>query len=63
MTSSRPALVGKGPIRLESEPEPIALDPITTALVVVDMQNAYLSKGRLSRPRRFRCQQQWPGDR
>jgi ureidoacrylate peracid hydrolase len=45
MPSSGTSSVGAGPIHLEAEPEPIALDPLTTALVVVDMQNAYLSKG------------------
>jgi ureidoacrylate peracid hydrolase len=34
-----------GPISVGSEPEPINIDPSTTALVVVDMQNAYLSQG------------------
>jgi ureidoacrylate peracid hydrolase len=45
MTSSAPSTIGNGPIRLAAEPEPIAVDPATTALIVVDMQNAYLSKG------------------
>jgi ureidoacrylate peracid hydrolase len=45
MTSSAPSTIGNGPIRLAAEPEPIAVDPTTTALIVVDMQNAYLSKG------------------
>lgn len=30
---------------IPARPEPIAIRPATTALVVVDMQNAYLSKG------------------
>lgn len=30
---------------LESLPEPIKLDPLQTALIVVDMQNAYASQG------------------
>jgi len=30
---------------LESLPEPIKLDPSQTALIVVDMQNAYASQG------------------
>ncbi|ARP98492.1 isochorismatase family protein [Pseudorhodoplanes sinuspersici] len=45
MSTSAKSSVGVGPIHLEAEPEAIALDPSTTALVVVDMQNAYLSKG------------------
>ena len=45
MTSSGKPSVGAGPIHLDAEPEAIALDPATTALIVVDMQNAYLSKG------------------
>ena len=32
-------------VHLDAEPESIALAPATTALVVVDMQNAYLSEG------------------
>ena len=34
-------------IMLEARPESIALDPAKTALVVVDMQNAFLSPGGL----------------
>ena len=45
MPSSGKPSVGTGPIYLDAEPESIVLDPATTALVVVDMQNAYLSKG------------------
>ncbi|MGC5779788.1 pyrimidine utilization protein B [Methylobacterium sp. NFXW15] len=33
-----------GAVTLPARPEPIALDPATTALIVVDMQNAYASK-------------------
>jgi ureidoacrylate peracid hydrolase len=43
--SGTPIALGSGSVTLESEPEPIAFDPSATALVVVDMQNAYLSKG------------------
>jgi ureidoacrylate peracid hydrolase len=32
-------------ITLPARPEPIAVDPATTAVVVIDMQNAYASKG------------------
>src|ERR1700761_762060 len=32
------------PVVLPCSPEPLALDPKTTALVIVDMQNAYASK-------------------
>lgn len=35
------------PIRLDARPEPLALEPARTALVVVDMQNAFLSPGGL----------------
>jgi ureidoacrylate peracid hydrolase len=45
MTLSGATAVGTGPIRLEAQPEPVTLDPSTTALVIVDMQNAYLSRG------------------
>ena len=34
-----------GPLTLAATPEPLAFDPGSTALVVVDMQNAYASKG------------------
>lgn len=34
-----------GAIALPARPEPVALDPGATALVVVDMQNAYASRG------------------
>lgn len=34
-----------GPIELQARPEAIALDPSRTAVIVVDMQNAYASKG------------------
>jgi ureidoacrylate peracid hydrolase len=33
------------PIHLPARPEPLAFVPATTALIVVDMQNAYLSPG------------------
>jgi ureidoacrylate peracid hydrolase len=32
-------------ITLPARPEPLAVDPATTAVVVIDMQNAYASKG------------------
>lgn len=32
-------------IQLPARPAPLAVDPAATALIVVDMQNAYLSKG------------------
>jgi ureidoacrylate peracid hydrolase len=32
-------------ITLPARPEPLGLDPATTAVVVIDMQNAYASKG------------------
>lgn len=32
-------------VSIPSRPEPIAVDPATTALIVVDMQNAYCSPG------------------
>jgi ureidoacrylate peracid hydrolase len=34
-----------GAITLPARPEPIAVDPATTAVVVVDMQNAYATEG------------------
>ena len=34
-----------GGITLPARPEPIAFDPEATALIVVDMQNAYATKG------------------
>ena len=34
-----------GPVVLPARPEPIALDPATSVLIVVDMQNAYATKG------------------
>lgn len=34
-----------GPIELQARPEAIGLDPARTAVIVVDMQNAYASKG------------------
>ena len=34
-----------GALRLDARPEPIAFDASATALVVVDMQNAYATKG------------------
>lgn len=34
-------------VMLEARPEPISLDPAKTALIVVDMQNAFLSSGGL----------------
>ena len=34
-----------GPLTLAATPEPFAFDPASTALIVVDMQNAYASKG------------------
>ena len=34
-----------GGVVLAARPEPIALDPATSALIVVDMQNAYASAG------------------
>ncbi len=44
-SSGDPIAPGAGKLALEAEPEPIAFDPAATALIVVDMQNAYLSKG------------------
>lgn len=32
-------------IFLEAEPEPIKIDPLKTAVIVVDMQNAFMEKG------------------
>lgn len=34
-------------IRLDARPEPIALDPAQAALIVVDMQNAFVNRGGL----------------
>ena len=34
-----------GAVALPARPEPIAFDADTTALIVVDMQNAYATKG------------------
>ncbi|MEH2469927.1 nicotinamidase-related amidase [Nitrobacteraceae bacterium AZCC 2161] len=49
MTISRPpaVVVSRAPdsITIDAEPESLTIGPSTTALVVVDMQNAYLSKG------------------
>jgi ureidoacrylate peracid hydrolase len=43
--SANKGLVGTGICRLDAEPDTLAFDPSSTALVVVDMQNAYLSTG------------------
>ena len=32
-------------ILLEAEPEPIPIDVLKTAVIVVDMQNAFMAKG------------------
>lgn len=42
MPSPTPALV---PVRLLAEPEPLQIDRARTAVVVIDMQNAFASKG------------------
>lgn len=34
-----------GAVMLPARPEPIPVDPTTTAVIVIDMQNAYASKG------------------
>ena len=41
----RDAVGACGPLTLTATPEAIAFDPASTALIVVDMQNAYASKG------------------
>jgi len=41
----RPAFVGEGARSLAARPQPLHFDPASTALVVVDMQNAYASRG------------------
>ena len=38
-----------GGVVLPARPEPIALDPATTFLIVVDVQNAYASPGEIGR--------------
>ncbi|MCS6891508.1 MAG: pyrimidine utilization protein B [Rhodovarius sp.] len=40
-----PPSAARGPFLLPARPEPIRLDPAATALIVVDMQNAYASPG------------------
>ncbi|MCX8135117.1 MAG: pyrimidine utilization protein B [Roseococcus sp.] len=40
-----PASAARGPFVLPARPEPIRLDPAQTALIIVDMQNAYASPG------------------
>lgn len=44
-TVGRPVFSGDGALRLAARPEPIAFRPEQSALVVVDMQNAYASPG------------------
>ena len=41
----RDAAGSRGSLTLAATPEPVAFDPGSTALIVVDMQNAYASKG------------------
>jgi ureidoacrylate peracid hydrolase len=40
-----PAAAARGPFVLPARPEPIRLNPAETALIIVDMQNAYASPG------------------
>ncbi len=44
-TVGRPVFSGDGALQLAARPEPIAFHPEQSALVVVDMQNAYASSG------------------
>ncbi|WP_422059014.1 pyrimidine utilization protein B [Sphingopyxis sp.] len=39
------APTGRARLTLPARPEPVIVDPATTAVVVIDMQNAYASKG------------------
>ena len=39
------APTGRARLTLPARPEPVVVDPATTAVVVIDMQNAYASKG------------------
>lgn len=41
----RPTFLTNAAVELDARPEPIFFDRATTAVIVVDMQNAYLSKG------------------
>ena len=44
-TVGRPVFSGAGALQLQARPEPIVFHPEQSALVVVDMQNAYASPG------------------
>lgn len=45
MIETRDVLVGKGGVTLPAQPEALSLSPSETAVVVIDMQNAYASAG------------------
>ena len=45
MMAAGPPDIGDRAVILEARPEPLRLDPARTALIVVDMQNAYASPG------------------
>ena len=40
-------------VKMETEPEPIEIDPARSAVIVVDMQNAFVSKGGMFEARGF----------
>lgn len=45
MAAGYVAPADRGPVTLPARPEPLRLNPAETAVIVVDMQNAYASKG------------------
>jgi ureidoacrylate peracid hydrolase len=44
-TVIHPPSIGSAAVTLPARPEPIRVDPASTAVIVVDMQNAYASPG------------------
>ncbi len=44
-TAVHPPTLGPATVTLPARPEPIVVDPASTAVIVVDMQNAYASPG------------------
>src|SRR6266566_1956638 len=45
LLADRPFEAKKGSVTLDAKPEPIALDPAHTAVIVVDMENDFTTKG------------------
>lgn len=42
---NRDMITKAGPVTLDAKPEPIAIDPARTAIIVVDMENDFVAKG------------------